>query len=431
MSSFEIKADWLGPAERDDEVQASLARLQIFLNKKNITEYRAPKLKSMHSLSIPAYYLAEWIAENWWVILFEPRKDEATDDSDFTARHSITAAQHGFPLPSLSIMPFGRSIRLNSAPRRAVYANVDFINGAFADMARDEVEETLSKFVHHTVQRLRSCGVTDTPLEEAWEALRSLSDEEREFCELVGSLGVSPSEVTDTLSAALERIYNVLGGRATRDFCLAATAGMLTNSVTLVERIADALSRAKDTKLAPLLSARLPAENYSLPSWRRGMQAAKNIREKFNITISDEKGADKVFEMLNIDTTSDIRITNDGAQDIPYSGAIDRQDSAAKVALLHDDELHRRFGAGRATYLAWVSEAKSRRLVTNAVTRDQQASRSFAAEILIPQAYLTRLAGPKRELRDDQIRAVARERRVMPDVARKQAHNAGIWVGAI
>jgi hypothetical protein len=95
------------------------------------------------------------------------------------------------------------------------------------------------------------------------------------------------------------------------------------------------------------------------------------------------------------------------------------------------DVLHRRFSAGRAAYLAWVSETQSRKLATNAVTRDQQASRSFAAEILIPQAYLKSLAGSKGELHNDQVREAVRLRRVMPDVAFKQAYNAGIRVGAI
>ena len=34
------------------------------------------------------------------------------------------------------------------------------------------------------------------------------------------------------------------------------------------------------------------------------MQGGKNVREKFNITIGDTKGADKLFERLEIDTTT-------------------------------------------------------------------------------------------------------------------------------
>src|SRR5262245_53839972 len=43
----------------------------------------------MHSPCNPVYFLAEWIAENWWPLLWEPRKsEEVPDDAAFLARHS-------------------------------------------------------------------------------------------------------------------------------------------------------------------------------------------------------------------------------------------------------------------------------------------------------------------------------------------------------
>lgn len=428
MSSFELEAKWIAEATANHAMlAATFARLQIMLGNKNITEYEAGKTRES-SLQIPVYYLAEWIAENWWILLCEPRKDEDADDSEFMARHSILAAQHGFALPALSIMPHGRSIHINSAPRRSPYANVQFTRGASVDLSREDVEAELSRFVGETVDRLHSRGVHDTDLALTWEKIKSLAPEEREFCELVGSLGLSSNEASDELSNALCQIYEILGARATRDFCLAATSEAVEKSVHPTEGVAEYLRKATTAKMAPLADVRLPPENFARPSWMRGMQAAKNLREKFNIMPSDTRGADKIFEKLEIETaTYNVHLA--GVNDIaalPFSGAVDREDTTAKVALLQVDELHRRFGAGRVTYLAWASESTSRRLVTNAVTRDQQASRSFAAEILIPQAYLKRLAGSSGKLDHEQLRMVARERRVMPDVARKQAINAGI-----
>ncbi len=199
MSNLEIKSDWLASTKNaDDEVSATLARVKILLGGKNITEYRQYRKSDStleDALQIPVYYLAEWLAENWWVILFEPRKDEHMDDSDFTSRHSLLAAQHGFPLPALTIMPFGRSIRLNNAPRQSPYANVRFTQRAFADMARSDVERILSTFVDRTVEQLRSRGVIDTPLNGLYcLAIIQSSRPGRagSFVELVGSLGISP-----------------------------------------------------------------------------------------------------------------------------------------------------------------------------------------------------------------------------------------------
>ena len=431
MSGFEIKSKWIADvaSATEGELAATLARIQILLGNKNITEYESGRTKEA-ALQIPTYYLAEWIAENWWVLLFEPRKDEDADDSEFIARHSILAAQHGFALPALSIMPFGRSIHLNSAPRRAPYANVQFTRGSSIDVARQEVETQLSRFIDGTIERLLSYHVTGTYLASVWEGMKTLSPKEREFCELIGSLGWSPSEVNDQLSNALEQIYKILGSRATRDFCLAATGESVERSIRPTQEVTEYLRQTHEVKIGSLAEVSLPAENFSRPSWMRGMQAAKNVREKFNITIGDTKGADKLFERLEIDTTT-YNVYLSGINDVaalPFTGAVDREDATAKVALLQNDELHRRFGAGRVAYLAWASERESRRLVTNAATRDQQASRSFAAEILIPQAYLKRLAGSAGKLDYEQIRSIARERQVMPDVARKQATNAGIRI---
>jgi len=94
--------------------------------------------------------------------------------------------------------------------------------------------------------------------------------------------------------------------------------------------------------------------------------------------------------------------------------AIDRQGNVAKIALLAEGISHRRFAAGRATYLTWVSGNQARRLMTNAVTRDQQASRQFAAEILVPQSYLKNLAHSKGMLSYDQVIEIAQSRGAMP-----------------
>jgi len=69
--------------------------------------------------------------------------------------------------------------------------------------------------------------------------------------------------------------------------------------------------------------------------------------------------------------------------------------------------------------------------MTNAVTRDQQASRQFAAEILVPQSYLKVLAQSKGKLSHDHVIEIGPSRGAMPDVAFKQAYNAGISVAAI
>jgi hypothetical protein len=191
------------------------------------------------------------------------------------------------------------------------------------------------------------------------------------------------------------------------------------------------IQEAKTVTLDPLLRVTQPSDSYKTPSWRRGLIGAKNILAEFHIAASDAKGADKFFERLHIDPTGQENTSRlNEVAGLPLTGAVDRLDTEIKMTLLPPEESRRRFAAARAVYLAWVSEPNSRRLVTAALTRDQQASRQFAAEILVPREFLDSQArGGK--IYNHQLLDIARTRRVAPDVVRHQAHNMGIMVSSI
>jgi hypothetical protein len=85
-------------------LEATIDTFKIYIARDNVTKHKV-RAKVGDALCIPV----EWIAENWWILLFEPLKDEESNDAKYRSRHSIATAQHGFPLPDLSIVPFGHS----------------------------------------------------------------------------------------------------------------------------------------------------------------------------------------------------------------------------------------------------------------------------------------------------------------------------------
>jgi len=94
---------------------APQAKLKLTVSGKNLTAFVDEYGERCTHLAIPVYFLAEWIAENWWPLLWEPRKsEEVPDDAAFLARHSILAAQHGFVLPRVIFVPTGRTIDISS-----------------------------------------------------------------------------------------------------------------------------------------------------------------------------------------------------------------------------------------------------------------------------------------------------------------------------
>jgi hypothetical protein len=70
------------------------------------------------------------------------------------------------------------------------------------------------------------------------------------------------------------------------------------------------------------------------------------------------------------------------------TGLIHRSTSAARIGTVARSARQRRFRACAATYIAWLSQSGDIRAGTVALTRQQQASRAFAAEMVAPRQYM-------------------------------------------
>jgi hypothetical protein len=430
--TFKIACNWLEKAAKPtgDELEASLAALRIFIGDKNVTEYgqivegvRPRGDEALQDkLHIPAYFLAEWLSENWWPLLYEPRKTESSDDVDFYSRHSILQAQHGFALPNVQIEPLGEAIRVTSRPREAPIPGVRFRQSATTIEDRNVVHGVLKAFLKVCVDRLESCGIAETPLQRAWKDITQTTPEQSIFCSLVGALGVNPYGASAELSAVIDAIYDSAGSMATFDLCMASTESeILQIGKSVVDDLTSVLDGPHDSTLAPLANLRLRGDNKAYPSWARGKNAAINARKLLDIDTNDQLGPDKFFDALKISTETTLQTS----EEMVFSGAVDRIGDSAKFLLLQEREEARRFAASRAVFLAISSESESRRLVTNAMTRDQQASRTFAAEMLVPSEYLRSRARGGKIARDD-IHEIARRRRAAIDVVKYQATNIGL-----
>jgi hypothetical protein len=431
MTTLTISARWDRANEpAANEIDATLCDLLINIGKTAITEYRDGARKTTRHIHTPAYFLSEWFAENWWALLHEPRKDEEGDDRDFLARHSLLSAQHGFALPALEIVPVGRAIHVSTNRYQSKLASAEFTNVAVADLSREDFQTTLASFVNACVERLGQRAISGTPLETSWHQVSSTQPDEEPFCQLVGSLGLSPYNLSEETARAVDRLEGALGFRAARDFCLAANEEDLLKTISAVDSMAAWMDAAADITLKPF-ERPLPPDNFNAPSWRRGLNGARAVLSTFDVNINDPQGADKVFDRFHIDPsrTANFMSRND-QPDLPFSAAIHRSSDSAKVALLQKEDPRRRFAAARSLYLAWASEDTATRLATDAITRDQQASRQFAAEILVPRKFLESQASHG-VMHAHTVYEIARARRASTEVVRLQARNAGIQISSI
>lgn len=83
----------------------------------------------------------------------------------------------------------------------------------------------------------------------------------------------------------------------------------------------------------------------------------------------------------------------------------------------------REFSAARASFLAWNGAEVNSRLVTTARTRQQRASRAFAAELLAPAAFLKKRLGKERDVSPFTLDRISTEIGVASTIVRLQDEN--------
>jgi hypothetical protein len=421
---FRIEPQW--PTRRHDPrdlVDATFCSLRIRINDENATSYQTEAGVEEDHVELPAYYLAEWVAENWWALLWEPAKGEDGGDEDFRSRHSICAAEHGFILPNLNIVPAGESVRLYGSARSAKYADARFRRIPETSVDRQIVESALRDFVTKTVARVSPD--LGSPLQAAWSLVEETSDDETDFCRLIGALGLSPYDEHAPIERALDSASKVLKDQQLLDLCLTATADNIVKAAYVAAVMHGVLDRSQEIDLAAMPPP--PAEQPGLPPWKYGYQAARMLRSHMSVGDKDIDGAAIIFDRLHVDPAAKPDGALSGVESPILIGGTSRRESTGRMVLGPTAKQSRKFAAARATYFFLTGKNGDQRLITNAVTPDQQASRAFAAELLVPQTYI-RARGDGGRLKWDKVNAIAQDAGVSADVIKLQASNIGFQV---
>jgi hypothetical protein len=157
---FEVRWPDTPTGGGDALLDASVGRLSIGVQDVSVTAFQSDKGDIGTELTIPMYDVAEWIASNWWPLLFEPRKtdliDQADDDAGYRSRHWLGYARSGFALPDLWFYPVGDEIEVCAYSKYLRYARVTFLNKASANIPTEGVRGALANFVEEVVQRLKN-----------------------------------------------------------------------------------------------------------------------------------------------------------------------------------------------------------------------------------------------------------------------------------
>jgi hypothetical protein len=402
----------------------TLGRLAIRIGRDIATKYRTDNNNEGEELLIPTYGLAEWIASNWWSLLFEPPKHEDfQEDIDFRSRHWLGAARGGFALPDLWFCPAGEKMQIIGTAAQLRFARLSFlVEISEAAVETPVFRDALRKFVEQVIARLDDKGKGATSLHELWGAVRDTTADAEEYCQLIGALGLSPYDDHPHIDEVLDKLCDQLDHAIVKDLCNAADETTIPALAELTIGIAETLDKAQEAKLGELLAVGLPPDQQPF-AWQWGREAAHQVRREFHISNADPEGGERFLAAL--DLASLMPIAQQRAERI--SGGLRCHEDRMRLAIFDELLPQQRFTAARAAFLGWAHGVDGSHLVTSAITRDQQASRAFAAELLVPVGYI-RTKATKRVLSDHAINEIAHSLNAPAGAVRYQAQHAGIHV---
>lgn len=422
---FGISVQWPPSATTggDAVLDASTGRLTISVSQTDITSYRTDKGLEGKELIIPLYSLAEWIAANWWALLYEPAKtDDSENDFGFRSRHWLGTARDGFALPDLWLLPSGDLMRLLSKSRYLRHAHLEFVHDVDESVPTALVRSSLATFVSGVMSRLEEAGIQNTIAQQAWELVLETAPDEEEYCRLVGSLGLSPYDEHPQIDRVLEEISGRLSDSVLSDLCQASPPKKFESLAAVTSELVQALPNTQPINLSKLIDVPPPRDGKP-EAWKWGKEAAAVVRERLGISSKDPKGGSAILDAVNFGIDSTSIVSSHGIDVNQVAAGLARQDREMQLSIVESASAQKRFAATRAMFLGWAGASGSSRLVTGAKTRDQQASRAFAAELLAPVAYLRAKAGDKKRLTPDRLTGIASELDVSLAVLQYQAQN--------
>lgn len=421
--NFVVDLQWPSAPEAGGNplLDSSIARFELKAGPLSLTSYQTDAGTKNSHLTIPAYHMVEWLAQNWWAFLYEPRKLDSSDaEADFRSRHWLGVARHGFALPDVMFVPSGPTIEVVARSCYLRFAQLGFSEAGTSVVRANDVRGQLSQYIDAILSHMREKGIT-SEAHEAWKRVVETSTEEESYCRLIGSMGLSPYIEHPEIDQALNGVSDLITSSVLEDLCEASTLSNFKRTAEFAGRISDVLTKTTAVDVEPFVKIAAPKDTMR-QAYDWGYNAAAQARKAFGISDDDPAGRAEFFRKLGVDPKSAADIGTAVSNVFPIQAAVARDQKRMKLAFSSGTD--KEFSAARASFLAWVSDDTSR-LVTTAKTRHQRASRAFGAELLAPAAYLKKRLGKERDVSPFTLDKVSDDLGVASTIVRLQAQNNG------
>ena len=462
-----FRMEWQdAPGVRDTVLSRTWCRLVIEAGGHLVTQAIDSRSHSLRGgIYGSAFPLGRWIVENWWFLLNEsyrfPARYSSRElarvprDRVWAQRHSLLAAREGGALPDLTLhRDDDRKVVARWAPDGggSDHPSLCFTGEGEKYLEMADAERGLAEAVEAVLDRLEGFEEPEvSAFRKDWAAITGATEHERRLCEWSARLGIDPfdpDELSDELAEALPELVAGLEAPLRDDLLDAEHPQTLHGDIEWLRRtesLAADAGRARNPE--PALGSRERPRRIGGWAAAHGPEAARpgadvetahglgyrcaaTLRRHLSPADGHEPIGDMNEILARLGWAQSPSRTIEPEPESPLEGALTRSGDGAAVAIVSDTGPDgKRFRLARSIFFRHFSHNRdaARRLVTEAHTRDQRASRAFAAEFLAPAAGLSRRIGER--VSRGEIDALAHHYGISPFVVSHQIQNHRLaWI---
>jgi hypothetical protein len=433
METVHFEFEW----ERSDGIQGAelgttWAAFRLMVGKECLTRVFDTHARTVRSsIFIPLYPLAEWIAWNWWSLLYEPYAHWLSKPRHYDRRHNMLFVCDGITMPSVEFRPIGKHVQVIWSPFQHPYQRIDYLGQGTAVVDHTQLMESLYALVESVCARLDQENITETSLLQGWKAIKESIDdpEESAFCQAVGVQGKDPyflkqSEENNILQAA-----GMVPEKLHADFFHVASWNALSDQASLLFRdIRWIEQNPGNWKKLSLLRATMDAPNKNLMPWDQGYALARTMRTSLGCNGLKFSSLDEIGHILGgsanqLEQSTQHKEIFTGVEAVVGEN---RNASPGFVFKPRNRPENVIFTFCRAM-CDYFFQPGSPSLILETNTETQKRNRAFAAEFLAPAELIqSRLAG--RETTREEMDEIAYMMGVSSYVVAHHVQNHGLAV---
>ena len=282
-SRFDIDFRWLASDLPDERERSTLGEITITANGFCATEAEDIPARTIRSSSrLPAVRLAEWLAHNWWRILWEPH----TDSPSWRYSHRVANAGGGYVWPDLTFSSDWNSVQVQCQPTaRHETALVRYTNSFTTRVPSAVFIRAIDSFLEGVTGRLVLTSKEESGLSVLWaDLMQERQDPDIAWWrQLEAAMGYDPDVAPEPLLTAIGTLMDHYGPDPVREVA-AFSRDQTVSHLQELRKDADSNGAAVHVSRCSTIREQLTAQlGEHDVDWERAAKAARIVHQAWGV----------------------------------------------------------------------------------------------------------------------------------------------------